>query len=147
MPIKTALPGKRSTGARKNARLFSFSVPVRKYSPGILCRSVRKHYVFWRGLRACRHYRRTYTWVTAPTSLPSWRMGLPLTIVSIEGQKLFQLFYIAFSSGVSLLSKTKGIGSFISSQKFHSMRMEPSGRIIILFTSSFISWGVSSVIS
>lgn len=70
----------------------------------------------------------------------SWAaLAPPPTSVSIEGQKLFQFFHIAFSSGVALPEKSKEIGSFISSQKFHSMRIEPSGRIIIFFTSSFIS--------
>jgi len=31
----------------------------------------------------------TRTWVTAPTSLPSWIIGLPLTLMSSRGQKKF----------------------------------------------------------
>ena len=34
----------------------------------------------------------TRTWVTAPMSLPSWMIGLPLTLMSSMGQKNFVFF-------------------------------------------------------
>ena len=39
----------------------------------------------------------TRTWVTAPTSLPSWIMGLPDTLMSSVGQKNF-VFFCGFYS-------------------------------------------------